>query len=126
MLMAVIDQSLGDSTSRCSKMLLPLASVMLAVRSSHSTSSYAETPARVKYRGNFNPGAASPACPDVGCCVCTFVFSFIIFTPVSAISFFSDSLLCLRCCMLHGASLPARFLFPLFVSRILLKLLCPA
>src|SRR5712672_3600517 len=87
MLMAVIDQSLGDSTLRCSKMLLPFASVMLAVRSSHSTSSYGETPVRVKYLGNFSPGAACPACPEAGCCVCVFVFSFMTFAPVSAISF---------------------------------------
>ena len=39
MLVAVMDQSLGTSTSFCSKMMLPLASVMAAVRSSHSTSS---------------------------------------------------------------------------------------
>src|SRR3954462_3480946 len=38
MLVAVIDQSLGTSTSRCSKMVLPEASEILATRSSHSTS----------------------------------------------------------------------------------------
>src|SRR6478752_8669129 len=41
-------------------------------------------PTRVKYRGKFSPGAA---CPEAGCCVCTFVFSFITFAPVSAILF---------------------------------------
>src|SRR5579871_7052865 len=54
-LMAVMDQSLGDSTSFCSKMVWPLASVMMAVRFSHSTSSYGETPLLVKCRENFSP-----------------------------------------------------------------------
>ena len=39
MMVAVMDQSMGTSTSRCSKMVLPLASVMEAVRRSHCTSS---------------------------------------------------------------------------------------
>ena len=39
MLVAVIDQSSGTSTSFCSKMVLPLLSVMSAVRFSHCTSS---------------------------------------------------------------------------------------
>ena len=39
MLVAVTDQSLGTSTSFCSKMELPLESVMEAVRNSHSISS---------------------------------------------------------------------------------------
>jgi hypothetical protein len=37
MLVAVIDQSDGTSTSFCSKMTLPLLSVIDAVRRSHST-----------------------------------------------------------------------------------------
>ena len=39
MLVAVIDQSLGTSTSFCSKMIPPLESVIWARRSSHSISS---------------------------------------------------------------------------------------
>ena len=39
MLVAVIDQSAGVSTSFCSKMMLPLVSVMAAVRRSHWSSS---------------------------------------------------------------------------------------
>src|SRR5580704_18583064 len=39
MLVAVIDQSIGTSTSFCSKMVLPLASLIRAVRRSHCTSS---------------------------------------------------------------------------------------
>ena len=39
MLVAVIDQSLGTSTSFCSKMTPPCESVIDAVRSSHSISS---------------------------------------------------------------------------------------
>src|SRR5437764_701555 len=48
MLVAVMDQSLGTSTFFCSKMGAPCASVISAVRSSHSTSSYGDTPALVK------------------------------------------------------------------------------
>ena len=39
MLVAVIDQSAGTSTFFCSKMVLPLASEMDAVRDSHCSSS---------------------------------------------------------------------------------------
>ena len=39
MLVAVMDQSAGTSTSFCSKMILPLMSLMAAVRSSHWSSS---------------------------------------------------------------------------------------
>src|SRR5215813_3632718 len=78
-LMAVMDQSLGDSTSFCSKIVLPLASVMLAVRSSHSTSSQGETPARVKCRGNSRPGACF-------CCVGVCFVVCVVFVINSAIS----------------------------------------
>src|SRR5947209_3437164 len=57
MLVAVMDQSLGTSTSFCSKMTLPCASVIWAVRRSHSTSSYGETPGLVKKRRKDRPGA---------------------------------------------------------------------
>ena len=39
MFVAVIDQSIGTSTSFCSKIVLPLLSVIDAVRNSHCTSS---------------------------------------------------------------------------------------
>ena len=39
MLVAVIDQSIGTSTSFCSKIVFPLLSVIDAVRRSHCTSS---------------------------------------------------------------------------------------
>src|SRR5271156_299213 len=58
MLVAVIDQSMGTSTSFCSKMDLPVASVIEAVRRSHWTSSYGETPAREKTRLKRRPSAA--------------------------------------------------------------------
>src|SRR5882724_5574163 len=57
MFVAVIDQSLGTSTSFCSKMELPLESVMDAVRSSHSTSSYGETSGLVNRRRKVRPVA---------------------------------------------------------------------
>src|SRR5437667_6275766 len=57
MLVAVMDQSLGTSTFFCSKIGAPCASVMSAVRSSHSTSSYGDTPALVKNRLKVSPGA---------------------------------------------------------------------
>src|SRR6516225_9440663 len=56
-LVAVMDQSLGTSTSFCSKITLPWASVIWATRSSHSISSYGETPGLVKSRRNWRPGA---------------------------------------------------------------------
>src|SRR3954447_14781194 len=55
MFVAVIDQSLGISTSFCSKMMLPWLSVIASVRSSHSTSSYGETPGLVKRRRKESP-----------------------------------------------------------------------
>jgi hypothetical protein len=55
MFVAVIDQSTGTSTSRCSKIELPLVSVIEAVRFSHCTSSYGETPSVEKRRGNMSP-----------------------------------------------------------------------
>src|SRR5581483_4194130 len=57
MLVAVIDQSLGTSTSFCSKIELPCASVIDAVRFSHSIESYGLTPATVKKRRKVRPGA---------------------------------------------------------------------
>ena len=54
-LVAVIDQSTGTSTSFCSKIVLPLVSVMDAVRFSHWTSSYGEMPSVEKRRVNFSP-----------------------------------------------------------------------
>ena len=44
MLVAVCDQSAGTSTSRCSKMMLPLSLPMEAVRISQRTSSYGVLP----------------------------------------------------------------------------------
>src|SRR6516165_8090413 len=55
MLVAVIDQSAGTSTSRCSKMELPLVSVMEAVRRSHCTWSYGERPFTEKRREKARP-----------------------------------------------------------------------
>src|ERR1700722_294425 len=55
MLVAVIDQSMGTSTSFCSKMLFPLVSVIEAVRFSHWSSSYGETPSFEKRRVKVNP-----------------------------------------------------------------------
>ena len=57
MLVAVMDQSLGTSTFFCSKIGAPCASVISAVRSSHSTSSYGDTPTLVKKRLKVSPGA---------------------------------------------------------------------
>src|SRR5712691_6377860 len=56
-LVAVTDQSFGTSTSFCSKIGLPLASVIRAVRFSHSISSYGETPSLVKKRRKERPAA---------------------------------------------------------------------
>src|SRR5258706_14365551 len=55
MLVAVIDQSLGTSTSFCSKIIPPFESVICARRFSHSTSSYGEMPALVKNRRKVRP-----------------------------------------------------------------------
>src|SRR5215471_14870562 len=55
MFVAVIDQLLGTSTFFCSKMTSPDSLVIAAVRYSHSTTSYGETPSRVKYRRNSSP-----------------------------------------------------------------------
>src|SRR5215469_5541766 len=55
MLVAVIDQSIGTSTSFCSKIVFPLLSPMEAVRRSHWTSSYGEIPSVEKRRENVNP-----------------------------------------------------------------------
>src|SRR5262249_24156320 len=55
MLVAVIDQFFGTSTFFCSKITSPDSLVIAAVRYSHSTASYGETPSRVKYRRNSNP-----------------------------------------------------------------------
>src|SRR5580700_691826 len=57
MLVAVMDQSLGTSTSFCSKITLPWASVIWARRRSHSSSSQGETPGLVKKRRKDRPGA---------------------------------------------------------------------
>src|ERR1700690_1342307 len=57
MLVAVTDQSLGTSTSFCSKMIPPFESVIWARRYSHSTSSYGEIPALVKKRRMVRPVA---------------------------------------------------------------------
>src|SRR6266851_3574808 len=57
MLVAVRDQSLGTSTSFCSKMIPPFESVICARRFSHSTSSYGELPALVKKRRMVRPVA---------------------------------------------------------------------
>ena len=55
MLVAVMDQSTGDSTSFCSKMVLPLKSWMTASRRSHCTSEYGDTSALVKKRSQRTP-----------------------------------------------------------------------
>ena len=55
MLVAVIDQSSGTSTSFCSKIVFPLLSVISAVRRSHCTSSYGETASLEKRRVNVSP-----------------------------------------------------------------------
>src|SRR5438045_9592601 len=61
MLVAVMDQSLGTSTSFCSKITLPSEPVMPAVRRSHSTWSYEDWPARVKTRFTVRPVAVEVA-----------------------------------------------------------------
>src|SRR5260370_6548424 len=107
MLMAVMDQSWGDSTSRCSKMVLPLASVMLAVRRSHSTSSYGETPARVKMRGNFSPGAVFCLLVDSVVCVVLVVGSAIFSLFPSSQCVPLDYRLALHFPVLRAQGLPA-------------------
>ena len=57
MLVAVMDQSAGTSTSFCSKMILPFQSWMTASRSSHVISSKGETVGLVKWRSKVRPGA---------------------------------------------------------------------
>src|SRR5437879_5021338 len=57
MLVAVMDQSLATSTFFCSKIDLPVASVMDAVRSSHSTWSKAGWLGFVNRRLKVRPGA---------------------------------------------------------------------
>jgi hypothetical protein len=54
-LVATWDQVRGISTSCCSKTTSPFSFVMLAYRVSHSTSSNAEMPARVKNRFQGKP-----------------------------------------------------------------------
>src|ERR1700730_17470748 len=54
-LVAICDQALGISTSVCSKTTSPFSLVMVAVRSSHSTSSKGWTPGRVNRRGTVRP-----------------------------------------------------------------------
>src|SRR5487761_358467 len=60
---AVIDQSFGTSTLRCSKMVLPFSFWIEAVRSSHSISSKGWTPGlvnrRLKVRPRLRAGAAA-------------------------------------------------------------------
>src|ERR1700753_160480 len=55
MLVAVMDQEVGVSTSFCSKMILPLKSWMTASRFSQVSSSKGETPGLVKWRSNLRP-----------------------------------------------------------------------
>src|SRR5215472_8260660 len=57
MLVAVMDQEEGVSTSFCSKMILPLKSWLMASRSSHVSSSKGLTPGLVKWRSNLRPRA---------------------------------------------------------------------
>src|SRR5579875_4163995 len=57
MLVAVMDQDEGTSTSFCSKMILPLKSWMMASRFSQVSSSKGLTPGLVKWRSNFKPRA---------------------------------------------------------------------
>src|SRR3989442_1779794 len=54
-LVAICDQNLGNSTSRCSKTTWPFSFEMTAVRRSHSTSSNGFAPARVNTRGKRRP-----------------------------------------------------------------------
>src|SRR5579875_3341192 len=56
MLVAVMDQELGTSTSFCSKMSLPFQSWMTASRFSQVSSSKGETPGLVKWRVKRKPG----------------------------------------------------------------------
>src|ERR1700761_7840614 len=56
-LVAVMDQEEGVSTSFCSKMILPLKSWMTASRFSQVSSSKGDTPGLVKWRSNFRPRA---------------------------------------------------------------------
>ena len=62
MLVAVIDQSTGTSTSFCSKIELPLVSVMDAVRYSHWTSSYDDDPSVEKRRVKVSPFRVEGVC----------------------------------------------------------------
>src|SRR5690348_3065166 len=55
MLVAVIDQSLGTSTSFCSKMMLPFESAMVGFRFFHSALAEGEIPALVKSRRKLRP-----------------------------------------------------------------------
>src|SRR5260221_2208755 len=55
MLVAVCDQSLGTSTSACSKIALPLSLPIAASRRSQTNSSYGETFPAVKYLGKRIP-----------------------------------------------------------------------
>src|ERR1700761_2375997 len=55
MLVAVMDQEEGVSTSFCSKMILPLKSWMTASRFSQVSSSKGETPGFVKWRSKWRP-----------------------------------------------------------------------
>src|ERR1700761_8091425 len=66
MLVAVMDQEEGVSTSFCSKMILPLKSWMMASRFSQVSSSKGETPGLVKWRSNLRPEPTRPgfACTD--------------------------------------------------------------
>src|SRR5262245_29376988 len=59
-LVASCDQPFGISQSRCSKISSPRSFVMVAERSSHSTSSKGCTPGRVKTRSSARPPAAAP------------------------------------------------------------------
>src|SRR5262245_53833211 len=59
-LVASCDQPFGISQSRCSKISSPRSFVMVAERSSHSTSSKGCTPGRVKTRSSARPAAAAP------------------------------------------------------------------
>src|SRR5579875_59033 len=61
MLVAVMDQVEGTSTSFCSKMSLPFQSWMTASRFSQVSSSKGETPGRVKWRVKRKPGVL-PCC----------------------------------------------------------------
>ncbi len=60
-LVAICDQAAGTSQSRCSKTVSPFSLPIVAVRSSHWTSSKGWTPARVKRRSTCRPPEAVPA-----------------------------------------------------------------